>query len=111
MKDKFDLITSDFTLRSLVGGTGEGIEEKNEQLGTEVIVDRQGDLLRVGQFFSRRSKSGGIMILAFANNHYYAGNMVLSTVEPVSGTPLGQWKSTAHGFVLRSERGQQPFAF
>ena len=54
MKDKFDLITPDFTYVRWLGDR-KGIEEKTTTWD-KVIVDRQGDLSE--WVFSRRSKNG-----------------------------------------------------
>ena len=67
MKEKFDLITSDFTYIRWLGDR-KGIEEKTKTWN-KVIVDREGDLFEwVG--FLKKVHQRRIMILAFANNHY-----------------------------------------
>jgi len=70
MKDKFDLITSDFTYVRWLGDR-RGIEEKTTTWD-KVIVDRQGDLSEWVSLL-KKIQERRIMILAFANNHY-AGN-------------------------------------
>ena len=76
MKDKFDLITSDFTYVRWLGDR-KGIEEKTTTWD-KVIVDRQGDLSEWVSLL-KKIQERRIMILAFANNHY-AGHGP-STVE------------------------------
>src|SRR6266446_4711448 len=67
MKDKFDLITSDFTYVRWLGDR-KGIEEKTTTWD-KVIVDRQGDLCEWVSLL-KKIQERRIMILAFANNHY-----------------------------------------
>jgi len=67
MKDKFDLITSDFTYVRWLGDR-RGIEEKTTTWD-KVIVDRQGDLSEWVSLL-KKVQERRIMILAFANNHY-----------------------------------------
>jgi uncharacterized protein YecE (DUF72 family) len=67
MKDKFDLITSDFTYVRWLGDR-KGIEEKTTTWG-KVIVDRQDDLSEWVSLF-KKVQERRVMILAFANNHY-----------------------------------------
>jgi uncharacterized protein YecE (DUF72 family) len=67
MKDKFDLITSDFTYVRWLGDR-KGIEEKTTTWD-KVIVDRQGDLFEWVSLL-KKIQERRIMILAFANNHY-----------------------------------------
>jgi uncharacterized protein YecE (DUF72 family) len=76
MKDKFDLITSDFTYVRWLGDR-KGIEEKTTTWD-KVIVDRKGDLSECISLL-KKVQERRIMILAFANNHY-AGHGP-STVE------------------------------
>jgi uncharacterized protein YecE (DUF72 family) len=76
MKDKFDLITADFTYVRWLGDR-KGIEEKTTTWN-KVIVDRQGDLSEWVSLL-KKVQERRIMILAFANNHY-AGHAP-STVE------------------------------
>ncbi len=76
MKDKFDLITSDFTYVRWLGDR-KGIEEKTTTWD-KVIVDRQSDLSEWVSLL-KKVQERRIMILAFANNHY-AGHGP-STVE------------------------------
>jgi len=68
MKDKFDLITSEFTHVRLLGEDRKGIEEKTTTWD-KVIVDRQSDLSELVGLL-KRIQERRIMILAFANNHY-----------------------------------------
>jgi len=67
MKDKFDLITADFTYVRWLGDR-KGIEEKTTTWD-KVIVDRQGDLSEWVSLL-KKVQERRIMILAFANNHY-----------------------------------------
>jgi uncharacterized protein YecE (DUF72 family) len=67
MKDKFDLITADFTYVRWLGDR-RGIEEKTTTWD-KVIVDRQGDLSEWVSLL-KNVQERRIMILAFANNHY-----------------------------------------
>jgi len=67
MKDKFDLITADFTYVRWLGDR-KGIEEKTTTWD-KVIVDRQGDLSEWVSLL-KKIQERRIMILAFANNHY-----------------------------------------
>jgi uncharacterized protein YecE (DUF72 family) len=67
MKDKFDLITTDFTYVRWLGDR-KGIEEKTTTWD-KVIVDRQGDLSEWVSLL-KKVQERRIMILAFANNHY-----------------------------------------
>ncbi|HLZ52512.1 MAG TPA: DUF72 domain-containing protein [Candidatus Acidoferrum sp.] len=67
MKDKFDLITADFTYVRWLGDR-KGIEEKTTTWN-KVIVDRQGDLSEWVNLL-KKVQERRIMILAFANNHY-----------------------------------------
>jgi uncharacterized protein YecE (DUF72 family) len=67
MKDKFDLITADFTYVRWLGDR-KGIEEKTTTWD-KVIVDRQGDLSAWVSLL-KKLQERRIMILAFANNHY-----------------------------------------
>jgi uncharacterized protein YecE (DUF72 family) len=67
MKDKFDLITSDFTYVRWLGDR-KGIEEKTTTWD-RVIVDRESDLSEWVSLL-RKVQERRIMILAFANNHY-----------------------------------------
>ncbi len=67
MKDKFDLITADFTYVRWLGDRT-GIEEKTTTWD-KVIVDRQGDLSEWVSLL-KKIQERRIMILAFANNHY-----------------------------------------
>jgi uncharacterized protein YecE (DUF72 family) len=67
MKDKFDLITADFTYVRWLGDR-KGIEEKTTTWD-KVIVDRQGDLSEWVSLL-KKIQERSIMILAFANNHY-----------------------------------------
>ena len=76
MKDKFDLITSEFTYVRWLGDR-KGIEEKTTTWD-KLIVDRQGDLSEWVSLL-KKVQERRIMILAFANNHY-AGNAP-ATVE------------------------------
>src|SRR5713226_5726392 len=70
MKEKFDLITADFTYVRWLGDR-KGTEEQTKTWD-KVIVDRQGDLFEwVGLL--KKVHERRIMILAFANNHF-AGN-------------------------------------
>jgi uncharacterized protein YecE (DUF72 family) len=66
-KDKFDLITADFTYVRWLGDR-KGIEEKTTTWD-KVIVDRQGDLSEWVSLL-KKIQERRIMILAFANNHY-----------------------------------------
>ena len=67
MKDKFDLMTSNFTYVRWFGGPERDREKRTTW--DKVIVDRQGDL---SEWVSLHKKvqERRIMILAFANNHY-----------------------------------------
>ena len=76
MKDKFDLITSDFPYVRWLG-VRKGIEE-TKTTWDKVIVDRQSDLSERVSLL-KQMQERRIMILAFANNHY-AGHGP-STVE------------------------------
>ena len=76
MKDKFDVITSDFTYVRWLGDR-KGIEEKTTTWD-RVIVDRQGDLSEWVNLL-KKVQERRIMILTFPNNHY-AGHGP-STVE------------------------------
>jgi uncharacterized protein YecE (DUF72 family) len=76
MKDKFDLITTDFTYVRWLGDR-KGIEEQTTTWD-KVIVDRQGDLSEWVSLL-KKVQERRIMILAFANNHF-AGHGP-STVE------------------------------
>jgi uncharacterized protein YecE (DUF72 family) len=67
MKDKFDLITADFTYVRWLGDR-KGIEEKTTTWD-KVIVDRQADLSEWVNLL-KKVQERRIMILAFANNHY-----------------------------------------
>ncbi len=67
MKDKFDLITADFTYVRWLGDR-KGIEEKTTTWD-KVIVDRQGDLSEWVSLL-KKVQERRIMILAFAINHY-----------------------------------------
>src|SRR5258708_5684237 len=67
MKEKFDLITSDFTYVRWLGDR-KGIEEKTTTWD-KVIVDRQSDLSEWVSLL-KKIQERRIMILAFANNHY-----------------------------------------
>jgi uncharacterized protein YecE (DUF72 family) len=67
MKDKFDLITADFTYVRWLGDR-KGIEEKTTTWD-KVFVDRQGDLSEWVSLL-KKVQERRIMILAFANNHY-----------------------------------------
>jgi uncharacterized protein YecE (DUF72 family) len=67
MKEKFDLITSDFTYVRWLGDR-KGIEEKTKTWD-KVIVDRQGELFEWISLL-KKVHERRIMILAFANNHY-----------------------------------------
>lgn len=67
MKEKFDLITSDFTYVRWLGDR-KGIEEKTTTWD-KVIVDREGDLSEWVSLL-KKVQERRIMILAFANNHY-----------------------------------------
>src|SRR5712664_584264 len=67
IKEKFDLITSDFTYVRWLGDR-KGIEEKTTTWD-RVIVDRQGDLSEWVSIL-KKVHERRIMILAFANNHY-----------------------------------------
>ena len=67
MKDKFDLITADFTYVRWLGDR-KGIEEKTTTWD-KVIVDRQSDLSEWVSLL-KKIQERRIMILAFANNHY-----------------------------------------
>jgi uncharacterized protein YecE (DUF72 family) len=67
MKDKFDLITADFTYVRWLGDR-KGIEEKTTTWD-KVIVDREGDLSEWVNLL-KKIQERRIMILAFANNHY-----------------------------------------
>jgi uncharacterized protein YecE (DUF72 family) len=103
MKDKFDLITADFTyVRRL--GDRKGIEEKTTTWD-KVIVDRQGDLSEWVSLL-KKVQERRIMILAFANNHY-AGHGP-STVESFRRL----WGLEAPRAVQPPQRtGQQPSLF
>jgi uncharacterized protein YecE (DUF72 family) len=78
MKDKFDLITADFTYVRWLGDR-KGIEEQTTTWD-KVIVDRQGDLSEWVSLL-KKVQERRIMILAFANNHY-AGHAP-ATIEQV----------------------------
>ncbi len=67
MKDRFDLITTDFTYIRWLGDR-KGVEEKTTTWD-KVIVDRQGDLSEWPSLL-KKVQERRIMILAFANNHY-----------------------------------------
>ena len=67
IKDKFDLITADFTYVRWLGDR-KGIEEKTTTWD-KVIVDRQADLSEWVRLL-KKIQERRIMILAFANNHY-----------------------------------------
>jgi hypothetical protein len=66
-RDKFDLITADFTYVRWLGDR-KGIEEKTTTWD-KVIVDRQGDLFECVSLL-KKVQERRIMILALANNHY-----------------------------------------
>ena len=67
MKDKFDLITSNFTYVRWFGGPERDREKRTTW--DKVIVDRQGDLSEWVSLL-KKIQERRIMILAFANNHY-----------------------------------------
>jgi uncharacterized protein YecE (DUF72 family) len=67
MKDKFDLITADFTYVRWLGDR-KGIEEKTTTWD-KVIIGRQDDLSEWVSLL-KKIQERRIMILAFANNHY-----------------------------------------
>ncbi len=103
MKDKFDLITSDFTYVRWLGDR-KGIEEKTTTWG-KVIVDRQGDLSEWVSLL-KKVQERRIMILAFANNHY--AGFGPGTVDLFRRL----WGTEAPRVVHPPERtGQQPSLF
>jgi len=96
MKDKFDLITSNFTYVRWLGDR-KGIEEKTTAWD-KVIVDRQGDLSEWVSLL-KKIQERRILILAFANNHYAGFGPGTLT----SSADSGAWKHRAW-FILHSER-------
>jgi len=67
MKEKFDMITADFTYVRWLGDR-KGIEEKTTTWD-KVIVDRRSDLFEWVDLL-KKAQERRIQILAFANNHY-----------------------------------------
>lgn len=67
MKNKFDLITADFTYVRWLGDR-KAIEEMTKTWD-KVIIDRQGDLFEWASLL-KKVHERRIMILAFANNHF-----------------------------------------
>jgi len=96
MKDKFDLITADFTYVRWLGDR-KGIEEKTTTWD-KVIIDRQRDLSEWVSLL-KKIQERRIMILAFANNHYAGYGLGRSICSASSGA----WKRRGW-FILRSER-------
>lgn len=68
-KQKFDLITSDFTYVRWLGNR-KGIEELT-RTWDKIVVDRRDDLMKWAEEF--RKFSDKIQVYTYANNHY-AGN-------------------------------------
>jgi uncharacterized protein YecE (DUF72 family) len=67
MKEKFDLITADFTYVRWLGDR-KGIE-KETTIWNKAIVDRREDLTNWLELF-RKFVARNLKIFAYANNHY-----------------------------------------
>jgi uncharacterized protein YecE (DUF72 family) len=67
MKEKFDLITADFTYVRWLGDR-KGIEEQTKTWD-KTIVDRRGELAHWAELF-RQFAARNMKIFAYANNHY-----------------------------------------
>jgi uncharacterized protein YecE (DUF72 family) len=68
-KEKFDLVTADFTYVRWLGDR-KGIEELT-RTWDKIIVDRRDDLMKWAEVF--RLFADGIQVYTYANSHY-AGN-------------------------------------
>jgi uncharacterized protein YecE (DUF72 family) len=67
MKEKFDLITADFTYVRWLGDR-KGIEEQTKTWD-KTIVDRSGELVHWAEVF-RQFVARNMKVFAYANNHY-----------------------------------------